>query len=137
LLSCGNLPFFVDALWARESVGDLPEGNGHYHVRTQVAHLLVYLDDIIIYYTSMEDHYHHVDEVLMTLGKAGLSLTLKNATSSRMRSTTFDTSFDQVVCKLQRRTPLPSKRPSFQRLRLSSSRSQVSVMYTDVSLLDL
>jgi Reverse transcriptase (RNA-dependent DNA polymerase) len=42
-----------------------------------VAHLLVYLDDIIIYYTSMEDHYHHVDEVLTTLGKAGLSLTLK------------------------------------------------------------
>jgi hypothetical protein len=38
---------------------------------------LVYLDDIIIYSNSREDHYHHVDEVLMTLGKAGLSLKLK------------------------------------------------------------
>jgi hypothetical protein len=38
---------------------------------------LVYLDDIIIYSTSREDHYHHVDEVLTTLGKAGLSLKLK------------------------------------------------------------
>jgi Reverse transcriptase (RNA-dependent DNA polymerase) len=46
---------------------------------------LVYLDDIIIYSTSREDHYHHVDEVLTTLGKAGLSLKLKNVTSSRTR----------------------------------------------------
>jgi Reverse transcriptase (RNA-dependent DNA polymerase) len=38
---------------------------------------LVYLDDIIIYSTSREDHSHHVDEVLTTLGRAGLSLKLK------------------------------------------------------------
>jgi transposase InsO family protein len=38
---------------------------------------LVYLDDIIIYSTSREDHYRHVDEVLTTLGRAGLSLKLK------------------------------------------------------------
>jgi hypothetical protein len=37
----------------------------------------VYLVDIIIYSTSREDHNHHVDEVLTTLGKAGLSLKLK------------------------------------------------------------
>jgi Reverse transcriptase (RNA-dependent DNA polymerase) len=41
---------------------------------------LVYLDDIIIYYTSREDHSHHVDEVLTTLGWAGLSLKLKSVT---------------------------------------------------------
>ena len=38
---------------------------------------LVYLDDIIIYSTSREDHFHHVDEVLTTLRDAGLSLKLK------------------------------------------------------------
>jgi Reverse transcriptase (RNA-dependent DNA polymerase) len=41
---------------------------------------LVYLDDIIIYSTSREDHLHHVDEVLTTLGRAGLSLKLKDIT---------------------------------------------------------
>jgi hypothetical protein len=84
---------------------------------------LVYLDDIIMYSTSREDHYHHVDEVLTTLGKAGLSLKLKNITSSRTRSTTSAASFGQVVWKLRRRTPLPSKRPSLQRLKMSSSGS--------------
>jgi hypothetical protein len=33
---------------------------------------LVYLDDIIIYSTSREDHYRHVDQVLTTLRKTGL-----------------------------------------------------------------
>jgi Reverse transcriptase (RNA-dependent DNA polymerase)/RNase H-like domain found in reverse transcriptase len=37
---------------------------------------LVYLDDIIIYSASMEDHLVHLDEVLTLLGKAGLSLKL-------------------------------------------------------------
>jgi hypothetical protein len=37
---------------------------------------LVYLDDIIIYSTSMEEHLLHLTEVLTLLGKAGLSLKL-------------------------------------------------------------
>jgi Reverse transcriptase (RNA-dependent DNA polymerase) len=38
---------------------------------------LLYLDDIIIHSTSREDHYHHVDEVLSTFGKAGISMKLE------------------------------------------------------------
>ncbi len=35
---------------------------------------LVYLDDVIVYSNTEEDHIRHVDEVLTVLGKAGLSL---------------------------------------------------------------
>ena len=38
---------------------------------------LVYLYDIIIYSTSREDHFRHVDEVLTTIRDAGLSLKFK------------------------------------------------------------
>ena len=37
---------------------------------------LVYLDDIIVYSTSREAHLQHLDEVLSTLEKSGLSLKL-------------------------------------------------------------
>jgi Reverse transcriptase (RNA-dependent DNA polymerase) len=37
---------------------------------------LVYLDDIIVYSASMEEHLAHLDEALTILGQAGLSLKL-------------------------------------------------------------
>jgi hypothetical protein len=37
---------------------------------------LVYLDDIIIYSQTMEDHLNHLHDVLTLLGQAGLSLNL-------------------------------------------------------------
>ncbi len=40
---------------------------------------LVYLDDIIVYSKSEEDHIRHVDEVLSILRKAGLSLKFKKS----------------------------------------------------------
>ncbi len=43
---------------------------------------LVYLDDIIVYSKSKEDHIRHIDEVLLILRKAGLSLKFRRATSS-------------------------------------------------------
>ncbi len=42
---------------------------------------LVYVDDIIVYSKSEEDHIRHVDEVLSTLRKAGLSLKFKKSNS--------------------------------------------------------
>ena len=38
---------------------------------------LVYLDDVIIFSKSMEEHVQHVDDVLELLGNAGISLKLK------------------------------------------------------------
>lgn len=38
---------------------------------------LVYIDDIIIYSRSVEEHLHHLDEVLTLLEGAGISLSLK------------------------------------------------------------
>ena len=38
---------------------------------------LVYLDDIVIFSNNIDDHIRHVDEVLTTLGKAGISLRLR------------------------------------------------------------
>ena len=40
-------------------------------------HCLVYLDDVIIHSKSGGEHIHHVDEILTTLGNAGVSLKLK------------------------------------------------------------
>ncbi len=40
---------------------------------------LVYLDDIIFYSKSEEDHIRHVDEVLLTLRKSGHSLKFKKS----------------------------------------------------------
>ena len=42
---------------------------------------LVYIDDVIIYSKTVEEHIHHVDEVLTALGKAGVTLKMKNCTS--------------------------------------------------------
>jgi Reverse transcriptase (RNA-dependent DNA polymerase) len=42
---------------------------------------VVYLDDIIMYSRSREDHLEHLDAVLLRLYRAGLSLNLKSATS--------------------------------------------------------
>jgi hypothetical protein len=38
---------------------------------------LVYLDDVIVFYKSKNDHLTHVAEALTLLGNAGLSLKLK------------------------------------------------------------
>ena len=42
-------------------------------------HCLVYLDDIIIYSVSTEDHLRHLDQVLTTLRSAGVSLKLSKS----------------------------------------------------------
>ena len=41
---------------------------------------LVYIDDVIIYSKTVEEHIHHVDEVLTALGKAGVTLKMKKCT---------------------------------------------------------
>ena len=38
---------------------------------------LIYLDDVIIYSRSMEEHIDHVDEVLRCLSAAGVTLKIK------------------------------------------------------------
>ena len=35
---------------------------------------LVYVDDVIIYSNTLDDHIHHVDEILTTLAEAGVTL---------------------------------------------------------------
>ena len=37
---------------------------------------LVYIDDVIIYFKSVEDHFRHIDEILMALEEAGLILNI-------------------------------------------------------------
>ena len=39
-----------------------------------LAQCLIYLDDIIVYGTSFEDHLEHLENVLTKLGEAGLKL---------------------------------------------------------------
>ena len=41
---------------------------------------LVYIDDVIIYSKSVEEHIRHVDEVLTALKKAGVTLKMKKCT---------------------------------------------------------
>jgi hypothetical protein len=46
---------------------------------------IVYLDDIIVFFTSTETHIHGVDEVLTILKAAGVSLNLKKCAFFRTR----------------------------------------------------
>jgi len=46
---------------------------------------LVYLDDVIVFLGSPEEHLQHLDEVLTLLGKAGVTLKASSATSSRRK----------------------------------------------------
>ena len=46
---------------------------------------LVYIDDVIIFSRNVEDHLHHVDEVLTLLRRAGVSLKLKKCDFFRDR----------------------------------------------------
>ncbi len=50
---------------------------------------LVYLDEIIVYSKSEEDHIRHVDEVLSILRKAGLSLKLQGRATFFCRSVDY------------------------------------------------
>ena len=43
----------------------------------EALHCLVYLDDVIIHSKSIEEHIQHVDQILGTLARAGVSLKLK------------------------------------------------------------
>ena len=53
-----------------------------------IQHVVSYLDDILVADRSMEDHLHHLDQVLSALAKAGLKLNPKKCAFAR----------DSVVC---------------------------------------
>ena len=55
--------------------------------------LLVYIDDIVIYSSNMEDHIRTLDEALGRLSKAGLKLKPSKCDFSRMRFYIWDMSF--------------------------------------------
>lgn len=47
---------------------------GHYTVSSQVAVSLVYLDDMVLFLTSVEQHQDHQQNVLQLLSRASVSL---------------------------------------------------------------
>lgn len=61
---------------------------------------LVYIDDVIVFSSLIDEHIDHVDVVLVTLRRAGIHLRLASVTSSQRRSNTWVTSSDQVRWKL-------------------------------------
>lgn len=56
------------------------------HTMYKWSSCLFYMDDIIIFPKDVEEHLQHVDEILMTLGEARVTLNLKLATSLEIQS---------------------------------------------------
>ena len=49
---------------------------------------LVYIDDVIIFSTNLDDHIKHVDEILTTLAEAGVTLKIKKCFFFQQKSST-------------------------------------------------
>ena len=65
---------------------------------------LVYLDDVIIFSKSVEDHINHVDEVLTCLREAGVSLNLSKCNFFFDKLGILGTSSSLVAWRLTKRT---------------------------------
>lgn len=70
---------------------------------------LVYLDDIVIFSRTPEEHLNHLRHVLRLLKTAGVTLNLKSANYFQTQSTTWGMLFGEATSKFKktRRAPFP------------------------------
>lgn len=73
----GVIPFQKDAIRFSQRTGDIPESTGHNPFKGKWKTALVYLDDVIIYSRTVEEHLTHVRTVLDLLKEAGVTLKLR------------------------------------------------------------
>ena len=94
---------------------------------------LLYIEDVIVFSSSLEEQLQHVKEVLAFLRKKGLSLKLKKWNFSSKPWTNWDMSLAQVSCAWQPRPRRPSPDSGNHATRHSSGPSWGCETSTDVS----
>lgn len=55
-----------------------------------MEYYLVYIDEIIIFSKDVDEKIRHVDQIIATVGKAGVTLNLKNFGYLALQSTDLD-----------------------------------------------
>jgi hypothetical protein len=68
------------AFWVEECPCNIHEANGQYLAPFTKSFVVVYLDDIMIFNQTWEEHLHHIRQVLQTLWQHKLCANLEKCT---------------------------------------------------------